>query len=172
MMNVDLLGIPTAVGLKVKLDRDIDREKPCDDNTAIIYAGKGQHAGEFRCAACGAHRGWLSHTMRDFILETVRRFGAPVEPIVVRQHQQENKTMAFQQKLNTGSLFKNHEKESERDRDYSGTINVDGREYWVSGWARTSKAGSRYLSLSLKAKVQQATSKNPIGEDLNDSIGF
>src|SRR5262249_53181929 len=77
------------VGLKVKLDRDIDREKPCHDNLAVIHPGKAQHAGEFRCAICGAHRGWCSQATHNLICETVRRFGAPGEPIIVRQNQQE-----------------------------------------------------------------------------------
>jgi hypothetical protein len=106
----------------------------------------------------------------NFILETVRRFGAPSEPIIiVRQHQQENK-VAFQQKPNTGSLFKNRDKSSDTDRDYSGSLNLDGREFWLSGWIKKSKAGASYLSLSVKSKVEQAVSKKPIREDLNDDI--
>jgi hypothetical protein len=62
----------SIVGIKVRLDRDIDLEKPCHDNFALIHPGKAPHAGEVRCAACGAHRGWLSQATRNFILE---RFG-------------------------------------------------------------------------------------------------
>jgi hypothetical protein len=82
--NVDLFDSPTVVGLKVKLARNIDRGQPCHDNVAVIHPGKAQHAGELRCAACGAHRGWLPQSTRDFILETVRRFGAP-ETITVHR---------------------------------------------------------------------------------------
>ena len=32
---VDLFGNVTAVGIKVKLVRDIDRDKPCHDNIAV-----------------------------------------------------------------------------------------------------------------------------------------
>jgi hypothetical protein len=52
-----------------------------------------------------------------------------------------------------GALFRNTDKEKETDRDYAGTLNVDGTEYWASGWVRTSKAGAKYLSLSLKPKA-------------------
>src|SRR5262249_17258689 len=65
-----------AIGMTVRLDRDIDREKPCCRNLAIIQPGKAQHAGELRCANCGSHRGWASKLMIDFISETARRFGA------------------------------------------------------------------------------------------------
>jgi uncharacterized protein YbaR (Trm112 family) len=48
------------VGLKVKLDRPVDREQPCCNNVCIIDAGEEPHAGALYCADCGQHRGWLS----------------------------------------------------------------------------------------------------------------
>jgi len=41
--------------------------------------------------------------------------------------------MAFELKPNRGSLFKNEDKADDKDRDYSGQINVEGREFWISG---------------------------------------
>src|SRR5262249_15010448 len=129
--------------------------------------------GELRCASCGAHRGWLPHATRDWILATVSRFGAPSEPIIVRQLQQENKVMAFQQKPMSGSLFKNSDKAGDNDRDYGGSLTLDdGRELWVSGWVRTSKSGGKYLSLSVKYKVPTVDKSKPIGDDLNDAVAF
>ena len=46
-------------GMRLKLERKIDLQKPCCSNTAIIRAGKGPHAAELRCAKCDSHRGWL-----------------------------------------------------------------------------------------------------------------
>jgi len=159
-------------GLKVRLDRDIDRERPCCSNIAIIKPAKPPHAGEFRCASCDSYRGWASKVICDFVATTAARFGAPREPIVVRQLQQET-TMAFEQKPMTGSLFKNTNKDSETDRDYSGSLTLeDGRELWVSGWVRTSKSGGKYLSLSVKPKVPTADKSKPIADDLNDQINF
>jgi hypothetical protein len=77
-----------AIGLTVKLDRDIDRQRPCHNNLAVIHAGKPPHAGELRCATCGAHPGWASRTMLDFINETARRFGAPAQLLIWRQQQE------------------------------------------------------------------------------------
>jgi hypothetical protein len=79
-----------AIGMTVRLDRDIDRLKPCHANIAIIHPGKGGHAGELRCATCGRHRGWASKAMIDFITETARRFGAPAEPLIWRQQNHEH----------------------------------------------------------------------------------
>jgi len=43
-------------------------------------------------------------------------------------------------------------KTKEDDRDYSGSINIEGREYWLNGWMKTSGAGKKFLSLSVKPK--------------------
>jgi hypothetical protein len=83
-MNVDLFGAPTLIGLKVKLDRPVDRERPCCRNICTISAGKGPHAGELTCTGCGQHRGWLSKSTAQWIEHVVTRFGAPTTPIVVR----------------------------------------------------------------------------------------
>jgi hypothetical protein len=55
-------------GMRLKLDRKIDREKPCCSNIAIIHVGKGPHAAELRCAKCGSHRGWLPREATSWLL--------------------------------------------------------------------------------------------------------
>jgi hypothetical protein len=40
----------------------------------------------------------------------------------------------YVQKPNTGSLFINDRKEKDSHPDYSGTLNVEGKEYWLSMW--------------------------------------
>jgi hypothetical protein len=73
------------IGLRIKLDRPIDRERPCCKNICIIAAGKGPHAGELNCADCGRHRGWLSKSTARWIKHVATRFGAPATPILVRK---------------------------------------------------------------------------------------
>lgn len=41
---------------------------------------------------------------------------------------------------------------SETDRHFSGSVEVEGKEYWVSAWNSTSKAGRPYISFKLTAK--------------------
>lgn len=53
---------------------------------------------------------------------------------------------------NKGALFRNTRKESEKHPDYNGSINVDGHDYWLSGWLRESKNGNKFFSLSVKRK--------------------
>jgi hypothetical protein len=54
---------------------------------------------------------------------------------------------------NSGALFRVVEEDKKTDKwpDFKGDILVDGRKYWVSGWARTlEKTGKKYLSLALQ----------------------
>lgn len=58
---------------------------------------------------------------------------------------------------NKGALFKNDRKESPNHPDYKGAINVEGTEYWASGWIKVAgpnarNPGSKFLSVSLTAK--------------------
>jgi hypothetical protein len=52
---------------------------------------------------------------------------------------------------NRGTLEKNKEKRDENDRDYKGALNIDGREYWLSGYMKNGKYGP-FLSLKAKPK--------------------
>jgi hypothetical protein len=78
---------------------------------------------------------------------------------------------------NKGALFRNDDKDpnDDKERDYSGTLDVEGTEYWISGWVRTSrKTGKKYLSLSVKPKVEkpaESERKSP-AEDFYDRIPF
>jgi hypothetical protein len=72
-------------GLRVKMDRPIDRDRPCCRNVCTIGPGKRPHAGELICADCGQHRGWISKTTAHWIESVMSRFGAPTTPIVVRR---------------------------------------------------------------------------------------
>jgi hypothetical protein len=107
---------------------------------------------------------------RDFILETVRRFGAPVEPITVRQQEM---TMSDFDDTNRGALFRNDDKTEEKHPDYRGSLNVGGRDFWLSAWLKVSKKGTKYMSLAIKPKnADTAQPKKSIGKDLADAVPF
>jgi hypothetical protein len=58
---------------------------------------------------------------------------------------------------NRGSLFKNDRKELDTHPDYNGSINIEGRDYWLNGWIKESKKdGKKFFSLSVKPKDQDA----------------
>jgi hypothetical protein len=81
--------------------------------------------------------------------------------------------VAFEHKENRGSIFRNPDKQGDNDRDYSGTANIGGRLWWISGWVRESEGGRKYLSLSFKPQnADAAQPKKSRSEDFNDSIPF
>ncbi len=61
--------------------------------------------------------------------------------------------MAEYDNTNRGVFFKNLEKEKESQPDYRGNINVDGKEYWISGWIKEPKnGGEKFMSISIQPK--------------------
>ena len=66
--------------LKIKLDRPVDRERPCCRNICIVGT-----AYELTCADCRHRRGRLSPTTAQWIQSVASRFGAPTTPIIVRK---------------------------------------------------------------------------------------
>ena len=49
---------------------------------------------------------------------------------------------------NRGTLFKTKQKRHQNSPDMTGSINIDGKEYWLSAWTKTGRNGNQYLSLA------------------------
>jgi uncharacterized protein (DUF736 family) len=60
--------------------------------------------------------------------------------------------MSFEQRPNSGSLFKNDRKEKDTHPDYRGDALIDGKSYWVSCWRKESAKGTKYFSVAFKEK--------------------
>lgn len=56
---------------------------------------------------------------------------------------------------NRFALFFNKEKKNERGPDYSGTLNVDGVEYFIDAWEIDGRSGTFFYSGSIKLKEKQ-----------------
>lgn len=77
--------------------------------------------------------------------------------------------MADYDNTNSGALFKNDKKESEKHPDYKGSINVDGTDYWLSAWLKTSKQGTKFMSLSVSPKDAKPAKSKPQADDFDDA---
>jgi hypothetical protein len=86
---------------------------------------------------------------------------------------------------NRGSIWKNDKKEKDTHPDFTGSLNVDGREYWVSAWKRKEGASPKApaLSFSVKPKDEAHDRRRPLEDpreqrrgsmkdQLNDEIPF
>jgi uncharacterized protein (DUF736 family) len=78
--------------------------------------------------------------------------------------------MAYQLNPNTGSLFVNQKKEKPNQPDYNGTVNVDGKVYYLAGWKKAGKEGATYLSLAISEPKQkeEPKKKDPMADLEND----
>jgi len=57
--------------------------------------------------------------------------------------------------------------------DYRGEINVNGEQFWLNAWLKTSKKGTKFLSLSVKPKAAAAAKpKSAFADDMDDAVGF
>lgn len=83
--------------------------------------------------------------------------------------------MAYQQKENSGSIFKNEKKEKDTHPNMTGSALIGGVEYWVSAWTKEGKKG-RWQSLAFKPKTEKTSSggtrHNAGRNDDEDTIPF
>src|SRR5262249_32469718 len=90
-----------------------------------------------------------------------------------READQQERTTAMPEQFdntNRGVLFNERDKkQTDKDCDYGGRINIEGREFWLSAWLKTSKKGLRFLSLSVKAKEVESPGAKV---DIDDKIPF
>lgn len=160
----------------------LDYACPCGSEIALIKPGRGPHAAELRCSGCDRHRGWISHddfkAFQKFVAECATRWGASdaiswraIKRLADQTRQQEANQMNDQkfQTSNSGVLFKNEKKTSEKHSDYRGEVNAAGVDYWLDGWVRESKKGLKFISFKLKRKEQQ---KEVAPAPFNDDVPF
>ena len=76
-------------GLRVRLERTVDTPcVTCGGTVVVIGEGAGPQAASLRCAGCDRHRGWLPRTIENFLAKTVRLFGVPDEPLLLKDASQ------------------------------------------------------------------------------------
>lgn len=84
---------------------------------------------------------------------------------------------------NRGQIWRNEKKRPDKqDPDFTGSLNVDGKDYWVSAWKRKEGAAERAPALSftvkpkdskaIKTEAPTSGARKSFKDDLDDSIPF
>ena len=64
---------------------------------------------------------------------------------------------------NSGALFVNDKQGNDKRPDWRGSLDVNGVQYWISGWEREGRSGA-LISLRVEAKTAEQTqggTRNP-----------
>lgn len=79
-----------------------------------------------------------------------------------------------EQRDESGVLFKNDKKDSERHPDYKGSARIAGTDYWVSAWVKLGERG-KFMSLAFSPKSdkppERKPQENPVAQ-MGDDIPF
>ena len=73
-------------------------------------------------------------------------------------------------KQNTGAIFRNDKKTNEKQPDYKGKVNVNGKEMEIALWLKESSKGIKYFSCSFSEPYLNESPKYVQPKD--DSLPF
>jgi hypothetical protein len=78
-----------------------------------------------------------------------------------------------QKRDNAGILRKNARKERPSQPDYTGSLTVSGKDYWLSAWKKENERGA-FLSLALQPKDERPkpAPKESAAVPFDDAIDF
>ena len=66
----------------------------------------------------------------------------------------------------SGALFKNQKKDTDKHPDYTGVATVDGKEYRIASWIKTSKAGKTFMSIKFtEAETPPAAQSSTVTDE-------
>jgi hypothetical protein len=84
----------------------------------------------------------------------------------------------YQPREGSGAMFRNDRKSAANQPDMRGTVMIGGVEMEISAWEKTTKNGSKFLSVAVKpkgeykSKPQQAGKSFPLTDAKEDDLPF
>ncbi|MBL6729236.1 MAG: hypothetical protein ISP79_06520 [Methylophilaceae bacterium] len=80
--------------------------------------------------------------------------------------------MADYDNNNRFALFKQDKGDNPNRPDYTGNINVDGKEYRMAAWIRESKNGLKYLSGNVSEPSDRTESSSQNAHNEGEDVSF
>lgn len=71
--------------------------------------------------------------------------------------------MADFDNTNRGVLFRNDKASTDKHPTHTGSINIEGVDYWLSAWVKEGQKG-KFFSLSVQPKEKQAPKQDKAGQ--------
>ena len=68
-------------------------------------------------------------------------------------------------KDNSGLLFPNDKKETDKHPNLKGVAKIEGAEYWCSGWVNKDKNEKKYISLKFQPKEETSTVQKKLDDE-------
>jgi len=69
---------------------------------------------------------------------------------------------------NRGALWKNENKKTDKHPNLRGTAEINGVQYWVSGWTSSEGGKKPLVSLSFQLKEDKPAARSATVEDFED----
>ena len=69
---------------------------------------------------------------------------------------------------NRGALWKNENKKTDKHPNLRGSAEINGVEYWVSGWTSSEGGKKPLVSLSFQLKEDKPAARSATVEDFED----
>lgn len=79
--------------------------------------------------------------------------------------------MAYETRDNTGALFPNKNRQSDKHPSLTGSLVVEGVEYFLDGWTNTDRNGNKYISVKVKRKDKQPAQGSARGQSYAEASG-
>ena len=80
---------------------------------------------------------------------------------------------------NSGMMARNERRTTDKHPEFSGSLNVEGTDFWLSAWVNEGKAGGKmegkkYFSIKLTRKEGGSTTGRPASDShiVSDDIPF
>ncbi|HEY2930865.1 MAG TPA: hypothetical protein VGK99_03895 [Acidobacteriota bacterium] len=73
---------------------------------------------------------------------------------------------------NSGILFANKKRTTDKHPHYKGTIRINGADYWLSAWVKKDKDGKAFITLSVTSKEDYKPASKSSADDQPEKVDW